>query len=179
MLVEGGRVVGVAPGHAPAPAGCQVFDVPGSTVLPGLVDAHVHLCADGSDGALDRIQEPSDDEMRAVVTQSLRRHLAAGVTTVRDLGDRRFAVLDHRARRDGEVLPAVVAAGPPLTTPGGHCAGMGGEVAGEAGLRSAVRERVERGCDLVKVMASGGFATPGTDVLRCQFDAAELRVVVD
>jgi Amidohydrolase family len=71
--------------------------VPGGTVLPGLVDAHVHLCADGTDGTLDRIGEPSADAMMAVIEQSLRRHLAAGVTTVRDLGDRRFAVLDWRS----------------------------------------------------------------------------------
>jgi imidazolonepropionase-like amidohydrolase len=63
-----------------------VLEVPGGTVLPGLVDAHVHLCADGTDGTLDRIGEPGKDAMMAVIEESLRRHLAAGVTTVRDLG---------------------------------------------------------------------------------------------
>ena len=120
--------VGSSPG--PAPDGCQVLDVPGGTVLPGLIDAHVHLCADGTDGTLDRIGEPGQDAMAAVIVQSLRRHLAAGVTTVRDLGDRRFAVLDWRSSiRSGAVYPAVVAAGPPITSVGGHCANMGGEAA--------------------------------------------------
>jgi imidazolonepropionase-like amidohydrolase len=82
----------VEPGSAPAPEGCQVLEVPGGTVLPGLVDAHVHLCAEGTDGTLDRIGEPGQDAMAAVIEQSLRHHLAAGVTTVRDLGDRRTAV---------------------------------------------------------------------------------------
>jgi hypothetical protein len=69
--------------------------------------------------------------MAAVIEQSLRRRLAAGVTTVRDLGDRRFAVLDWRSSiRSGVVYPAVVAAGPPITSVGGHCANMGGEAAG-------------------------------------------------
>jgi imidazolonepropionase-like amidohydrolase len=181
VLVDGGRIAGVEPGAAPAPDGCEVLEVPGGTVLPGLVDAHVHLCGDGTDGTLDRIGEPGKDAMMAVIEASLRRHLAAGVTAVRDLGDQRFAVLDWRssARRGGGVYPAVVTAGPPITSVGGHCAAMGGEAAGAGQLRQAVRERAERGVDVVKIMASGGFATAGTQVLLCQFALGEVRVVVE
>jgi imidazolonepropionase-like amidohydrolase len=158
-----------------------VLEVPGGTVLPGLVDAHVHLCADGTDGTLDRIGEPGTDAMMAVIEDSLRRHLAAGVTTVRDLGDRRFAVLDWRSSSTSGsgVYPAVVTAGPPITSVGGHCANMGGEAAGQDRLRAAVRERAERGVDVVKIMASGGFATAGTQVMLCQFALGELRIVVE
>ena len=180
VLVDDGRIAGVRPGTAPAPEGCQVLEVPGGTVLPGLVDAHVHLCADGTDGTLERIGEPGADGMAAVIEDSLRRHLAAGVTTVRDLGDRRFAVLDWRASaQSGGVYPAVVTAGPPITSVGGHCATMGGEAAGAGRLRAAVRERAERGVDVVKIMTSGGFATAGTQVMECQFALDELRVVVE
>jgi imidazolonepropionase-like amidohydrolase len=180
VLLEEGRIVGVEPGAAPAPEGCEVLETPGGTVLPGLVDAHVHLCADGTDGSLDRIEEPDEDAMKAVIGESLRRHLAAGVTTVRDLGDRRFAVLSWRSSTHSRsVYPAVVAAGPPITSVGGHCANMGGEAAGEDQLRRAVRERVERGVDVVKVMVSGGFATAGTQVMLCQFTLGELRVLVE
>jgi imidazolonepropionase-like amidohydrolase len=181
VLVDDGRIAAVEPAAAPAPEGCQVLEVPGGTVLPGLVDAHVHLCADGTDGTLDRIGEPSADGMMAVIEQSLRRHLAAGVTAVRDLGDRRFAVLDWRssARSSSGVYPAVVAAGPPITSVGGHCANMGGEAAGAGQLRAAVRERAERGVDLVKIMTSGGFQTTGTQVMLCQFTLDEVRAVVE
>ena len=180
VVLDEGRIVGVEPGAAPAPDGCEVWEAPGGTVLPGLVDAHVHLCADGTDGSLDRIGEPSEDGMMAVVGESLRRHLAAGVTTVRDLGDRRFAVLAWRssAHSGGGVYPAVVTTGPPITSVGGHCANMGGEAAGEDQLRGAVQERAKRGADVVKVMTSGGFATAGTQVMLCQFTLEELRVVV-
>jgi imidazolonepropionase-like amidohydrolase len=58
VLVDDGRIAGVEPGAAPASDSCQVLEAPGGTVLPGLVDAHVHLCADGTDGTLDRIGEP-------------------------------------------------------------------------------------------------------------------------
>jgi imidazolonepropionase-like amidohydrolase len=178
VLVDGGRITGVEPGAAPAPEGCEVLEAPGGTVLPGLVDAHVHLCADGTDGSLDRIEEPGEDAMAAVIGQSLRRHLAAGVTTVRDLGDRRFAVLAWRSSTHTGIYPAVVAAGPPITSVGGHCANMGGAAAGADQLRRAVRERAERGVDVVKVMVSGGFATAGTQVMLCQFTPGELRAVV-
>jgi len=179
VLLDGVRIAGVEPGTAPAPDGCEVLEVPGGTVLPGLVDAHVHLCADGTDGTLDRIHEPSADGMQAVISQSLRTHLAAGVTTVRDLGDRRFAVLDWRAATHDAGYPAVLASGPPITSAGGHCASMGGEAAGEEQLRAAVRERAARGADIVKVMTSGGFATAGTQVMLCQFAQDELEAVVD
>src|SRR5262249_25114120 len=110
VLVDDRRIAGVEPGMAPVPEGCQVLEVPGGTVLPGLVDAHVPRGAEGTDEALAGIGEPSADGMAAVIEQSLRRHLAAGVTTVRDLGDRRFAVLDWRSSpASGRgVYPAVV-----------------------------------------------------------------------
>ena len=181
VLVDDGRIAGVEPGAAPAPEGCQVLEVPGGTVLPGLVDAHVHLCGDGTDGTLDRLGEPGQDAMVAVIEESLRRQLAAGVTAVRDLGDRRFAVLDWRssAKSRAGVYPAVVTAGPPITSVGGHCANMGGEAGGVDQLRDAVRKRAERGVDVVKIMTSGGFATTGTQVMLCQFTLDEVRAVIE
>jgi imidazolonepropionase-like amidohydrolase len=177
VLVDAGTIVGVEPATAPAPAGCPVTDIAGTTLLPGLVDPHVHLCADDSPRALDQLPELTDDELDAIVTASLAAQLAGGVTAVRDLGDARWAVVDrHRGHADG---PTVVGSGPPITCPGGHCAGMGGETAGEQGVRRAVRERAEHGADVVKVMVSGGAMTPGTDVTACQFSLAELRALVD
>jgi imidazolonepropionase-like amidohydrolase len=72
-----------------------------------------------------------------------------------------------------------VASGPPITVPRGHCWNMGGAVNGTDELRRAVAERAERGADLVKIMASGGVNTPGTDPAAVQFSAEELRVVVE
>lgn len=116
--------------------------------------------------------------LESVIEAALRSHLAAGVTTVRDLGDRRFSVLAYRRRRDRAASPTIVVAGPPLTTVGGHCWSMGGAVAGTEAIRTAVRERAERGADVVKVMASGGAMTAGTDVMTCQFTMAELRLIL-
>jgi imidazolonepropionase-like amidohydrolase len=177
VLIEGGRIIGVEPAGAPVPDGCEVTYEPGTTVLPGLIDAHVHLCADAGPNALDRIPGFSPDELNAVIEESMRIHLHTGVTTVRDLGDHEWAVVD--GFRDWPGGPTVVASGPPITSIGGHCASMGGEASGVDELRAAVRERVERGADLVKIMTSGGVMTPGTDILSCQFSDDELQAVVD
>lgn len=178
VLVDQGRIRGVEAGWPAVGSEWRVVEYPECSVLPGLVDLHVHLGGDGRDGALDRLADLSDDALESVIEDALRRHLAAGVTTVRDLGDRRYSVIEYRRRRGAGPSPTIVAAGPPLTTVGGHCWPMGGEIAGPEHVRAAVRERAERGADVVKVMTSGGTMTAGTDVMRCQFTLEDLRLIV-
>jgi imidazolonepropionase-like amidohydrolase len=177
VLVEDGRIAGVDPSGS-VPAGWPCADMPTATVLPGLIDCHVHLCADGGPRALERLSEASGEQLDAAIVASLRQHLAAGVTTVRDLGDQDGAVLAWRRRGGGSGLPAVVASGAPITSVGGHCWSMGGQASGERELRAAVRRRAELGADVIKIMASGGVLTPGTDTTRPQFTERELRAVV-
>jgi len=179
VLCEGGAIAGMLPGGAPAPDGWPVADFPGATVLPGMIDCHVHLCGDSLEGALERLGGYADDELDAVIEASLRAQLSAGVTAVRDLGDRRGAVLGWRERARELALPAIVASGPPITTARGHCWYMGGEADDLTALRAAVRDRAERGADVVKIMTSGGAMTPGTDVLVCQYTFEQVRLVVE
>ena len=183
VLVEDGRIVGVeSPGFV-SPADVPVTELDG-TLLPGLVDGHVHLVAagafPGTPGSLEWAGTADPAAVDEVVLGSLRAQAAAGVTTVRDLGDVGYRVLEHRDRRD-PALPRIVASGPPVTTQGGHCHFLGGAVdpTDPASLDRAIAERVERGVDLVKVMASGGFLTAGTDQLGAQFDPVALRRLVD
>jgi imidazolonepropionase-like amidohydrolase len=173
VFVDGEMIAGVEPASAAVPSDCAVTHHPGTTLLPGLIDAHVHLCAYGAaPDALDRIPSLSPSELDATISASLAAQHAAGVTSVRDLGDHHYAVVDRN-------LPGVVAAGPPITSPRGHCWSMGGEASGEDELRAAVRDRVARGAGLVKIMASGGVMTTTTDVNTSQFTVGELRAVVD
>lgn len=175
VVVDGDRISAVRDAMEPDPPGVPIVELPGCTLLPGLVDAHVHLCGDGGPDALARVPAQNAAEREAIIGSALQRHLAAGVTTVRDLGDHHWAVADRRGR-DGE--PRVVAAGPPITTPGGHCWSMGGEASGTAALTRAVRERAERGVDVVKLIVSGGSMTAGSDLLALQYGVEDVTHVV-
>jgi imidazolonepropionase-like amidohydrolase len=113
------------------------------------------------------------------MAEAARTALRGGVTTVRDLGDRGYLALGLRAASATDpTLPTILAAGPPITVTGGHCWYLGGESATDAtSLARAVRERADRSCDVVKVMATGGSLTPTFPMWQSQFDAAALRVI--
>lgn len=176
VLVDSGLIVAVGPQHSPYPGGWPVIDRPSGTVLPGLIDTHVHLVGGGEPDALALDAGRSGAEREQVIRRSLQQHLEQGVTTVRDLGDTRWAVLDREAQ-DGE--PSVVGSGPPITSPGGHCAAMGGEASGAAALGALVAELHERGAQAVKIVVSGGAMTAGSDLLELQFGLDDVRLVVE
>jgi imidazolonepropionase-like amidohydrolase len=177
VLVEGERIVGVEPADFAVPDGCPVSSYDG-TLLPGLVDAHVHLVSDGAMGSLERVGTMSGEEIDAEITRSLTAQAARGVTTVRDLGDRDYRTIAFRDRAQPG-RPRIVAAGPPITLPDGHCHFLGGAAATPDELVAAVAAHHEHGVDVIKVMASGGFLTPGTDMFGAQYLAADLRILVE
>ena len=86
VLMEEGHIVGVEPMGYEPPSDCQLVDYGNATVLPGLIDTHVHLVGNSGVMALERVAGYSPEEIDGVVSESLRRQLAAGVTTIRDLG---------------------------------------------------------------------------------------------
>jgi imidazolonepropionase-like amidohydrolase len=173
VLIDGERIVAVGGG---VPADAPVVDLGAATLLPGLVDTHQHLCFDGQGGLEEQVSGVDDDRLLARARGCARRALLGGVTTLRDLGDRGFLALSLRGDRS---LPTILAAGPPITSPRGHCWFLGGECRGDEALRQAVGTRVEMGCDVVKVMVSGGYLTATVPMWESQFTAAELRLVVD
>jgi imidazolonepropionase-like amidohydrolase len=177
--VQDGRIVEVRPREA-SRAG-DVVDLGDSTLLPGLVDVHQHLVFDASDDPVGHLAGVDDATLLVRMGLAARRALAAGVTTIRDLGDRDYLSLTLRDRfRDGEeVGPRIVASGPPLTVTGGHCWFLGGETDGEDGVRRAVRERAARGVDVVKIMATGGNMTPAFGPHESQYTLAEIRAAVE
>ena len=176
VIVANGVIQGVESADYQLPSDCPSTSFDG-TVLPGLFDAHVHLVSDASPGSLERAGSLSGGEVDKIVEKSLRQHAASGVTTVRDLGDVGYRTI---AFRDAERvdLPRIQAVGPPVTVPDGHCFYLGGVVDGSDAIRAAVAERKERGVDAIKVMASGGITTIGSDPFGVQFDAADLRTLV-
>jgi imidazolonepropionase-like amidohydrolase len=173
VVLDGGRIVGFDD------AAVDVVDLGDVTLMPGLVDAHTHLVFEpGSDILADMASTPRDvllERMRGHAVEALR----AGVTTLRDLGDREYLAVELRDSAAG-LLPEILAAGPPITTQGGHCWFLGGEVpADRAALIDAVAERVDRGVDVVKIMATGGGITPGSAAHESQYSYDQLSAVVE
>jgi imidazolonepropionase-like amidohydrolase len=176
VLIEGGTILGVSSGGRP-PQDATVIDLPGATLLPGLVDTHVHLAFDTSTDPVGNLSRRRDGEVVDAMKHAGRAALRGGVTTVRDLGDRGYLSLGLRGQPD---LPTIIAAGPPITSPGGHCHYLGGTAEPTAeGVRGAVREHAERGADVIKIMASGGNLTPGSRQDLAQFPPGVLRAAVD
>lgn len=157
------------------------IDLLGATLLPGLINTHVHLVLPGDNTPfVPWIDTQSDAAVALRAAHNARVSLRSGVTTVRDCGGRGTTVLDLRtAQEDGLVGGArIVACGWPLTIMRGHTRQFGGEVDGEDGLRRMVRRVIGEGADFVKVMASGG-GTPGSLSQFPSFSLAELRTIVE
>ncbi|WP_404387288.1 amidohydrolase family protein [Humibacillus xanthopallidus] len=179
VVIEDGRVIEVSPARERADVVIEhLGDV---TVLPGLVDAHQHLSWDCSVDPLGWHRDSDDEALLEKARENARRALRAGVTTVRDLGARGRVSLDLRDElvADPGSGPRVLAAGPALTTPGGHCYFLGAECADTASLVGTVGRLVDAGADVIKVMATGGNVTPGSLPHEAQFGVAELRAVVE
>jgi imidazolonepropionase-like amidohydrolase len=155
-----------------------VVDLGGRTLMPGLIDTHVHLA--GGDFEPNREGAPVGLAALRMVPPAMRT-LLAGFTTIRVAGSRDFLDVDLRdAIAEGAVVgPQVLASGRGLTTTGGHyhnwCAV---EVDGVDAVRREVRAHVKRGVDSIKLMLSPGVATEGADVNTEQFTLDEVRAAV-
>lgn len=188
VLVEGERIVAVGPRAsvaAQAP-GAMSLDYPNATLLPGLINCHVHVAFGVGLGAMTEAQEETDDaKLLLAMAGRARQLLDSGVTTARDLGDRgALAVRLQEAIAAGEVPgPRLLTATAPLTPAGGHCWFLGGaidDVTDANSLRAAVRRAETAGADVLKVMASGGGTTSGGAAMwESQFTTEQLKVLVD
>ncbi|GGM81259.1 amidohydrolase [Longimycelium tulufanense] len=157
------------------------LDYPQGTILPGLINCHVHLAFDASRDPVAALLESSDTDLIRGMSARARQHLAAGVTTVRDLGDRNGLITQLRdAINRGDITgPRILAACAPLTPPGGHCFFLGGEVSGDKEIRERIHHTAELGADVIKVMGNGGQMTPdGPGMTDSQFSPGELRLIV-
>jgi imidazolonepropionase-like amidohydrolase len=177
VLIEDGVIKDVGTGGDLPPDVTELGDV---TVLPGLIDCHVHLAFDSSADVVPALLHDHDDALLQRMADNARTALAVGVTTLRDLGDRRYLslLLRDALRTDPSSGPELLAAGPPITRTRGHCWFLGGEADTTEQLRAAVRDRAERGCDVVKIMVTGGALTPGFALHESQYDAEQLAAVV-
>lgn len=183
VLVQDGRILAAGPAAAvlaAAPPDALTVNYPGATILPGLVDAHVHLTFRRGETSVEHVQRVSDDQAILRGVQVSRQILAAGVTTVRDCAARGGTAQALRGGvRDGFIAgPRILASGPPITTTAGHLWALGYESDSAGQVRSAVRRLVKEGVDFIKVCATGGGMTPGSVIGRAQYTVEELEAVV-
>lgn len=175
IAMENGRITALLPAKECPDGKCLALS--GMTVIPGLIDAHVHLCLRGEDGEMATLGQRGEQEMEAVVRESLHRNLLKGITTVRDLGCP-GRVMKQMHRLQPLLAPRVVASGPVLTVPGGHAFFFGIPLEGEASIAPALETLDALGADMVKVMATGGNSTPGTNMDACQFSYGMIEQIV-
>jgi len=198
VVIEGERIksVGAATGVT-IPPGAAIIDLAGSTVLPGLIDAHTHLGsrADRYDEIAKFKDSPNMAAFAAVL--NARKTLEAGFTTVRDVGSRPFLAADLRdAITEGFLVgPRIVASGPGISMTGGH--GDLNHYAPQVSVmmfpherdfkiadgidqvRQVVRAQIKHGVDVIKVNASGGVLSRGDAPGSPQFSVEELEVLVE
>lgn len=176
VLVEGAHVVAVSPaGEFDGFAG-ETVDTTGGTLLPGLIDCHVHLClgAEGDPGGAGDKLMPGQLVMKAL--ERAQASLAGGITALRDCGGKdflEFAVRD--ACNQGRFLgPSIRASGRVICMTGGHGNRNGRIADGVDEVIKAVREQVHAGSDLIKIMATGGVMTPGVNPEDAHYSADEM-----
>jgi imidazolonepropionase-like amidohydrolase len=183
IVVRDGRICEIVKGGDTGsrwPPDADVLDLRGQTLLPGLIDAHVHLVLPGDGTPFETTVREPQGVLAIAAAENARRALAAGITTLRDCGGMRETTLDlRRAQHLGGVVgPRLHLCGRPITITGGHCWYFGGEADGIDGVRAAVRGLIKSGVDYIKIMATGG-GTIGTMSWRPSYTAEELRAAVE
>jgi imidazolonepropionase-like amidohydrolase len=182
VIVEGRLIKFVGSSkRVPSTRKASLFDVSGKTILPGLIDTHVHLCLDGSPDPISSILKESIPQITLRAAHHARMTLEAGITTVRDMGGKDYIDL---ALRDGIqsgllIGPRMVCSGKLVCMTGGHGWPFGREANGVDEVRAAVREQLKAGVDFVKLMATGGVMTKGMEPGATQFTLEELMAGVE
>lgn len=183
VLVEDGRITAVDRRSAFGTSDIAIIAEAGTTLLPGIVDSHVHLeLAAGPDHATTLATWDEDRAAGRLGLRALanaRTALSAGITTLRDCGATLGILAVREALRTAEVPgPRLLATGPPLTTRRGHCHWFGGEAETDAELRARIAANCEAGVDAIKVIATGGVMTEGSDPRLAQYDERQMRLIV-
>jgi imidazolonepropionase-like amidohydrolase len=193
--IADGRIKALAPGFIDPPTGARLIDLRNKFVLPGLIDCHVHLTAQLSADYRLRLVEDSDPKVGLDAAHRARLTLAAGFTTVRDVGARKPEVIYalRAAVAEGKVPgPRILCVGAILSPTGGHGQVYGfrqdvcscvqsniGVCDGPDACRRAVRAQVADGADAIKFVATGGVLSDLRAGVDQQFTDAEIRTIVE
>ena len=189
ILIESGVIVKVSK-NIPVMSHYEIIDLQDMTILPGLMDAHVHLTGNTDLKGHEGISESS---YLATIygVKNAKQTLMAGFTTVRNVGASNYSDVALRDGIDQKAIlgPTLLVSGPPLGITGGHCdsnilpAEYGYKAQGVADgpweVRRKVRENKKYGADLIKYCATGGVMSKGTNVNNRQYTLDEMKAIVD
>lgn len=179
LLTVNDRIAHVGGPELELPAGSHIVDA--ACVIPGLINAHAHLELSGEPQTTNVFVLRTPTQRAVVAAGNARKALAAGVTSLRDLGSTESIAIDVRdAITDAKIEgPNVVAAGRPICMTGGHAWFLGRESDGEVDVRKAVREQRRAGADCIKFIATGGVLTKGAVPGVEQLSLGELRAGIE
>ena len=189
IRIQDGRILEIGTGLDPR--GAERIDATGHVVMPGLIDAHVHLTAFSAD--FRELERNAPSYLYAQSARIMRETLSRGFTTVRDL-----AGADHglaRAQEEGLLAgPRIFYCGRALSQTGGHgdmrlpgedhapgsrgCCGIGTVADGVDAVRAAARDEIRKGAHHIKIMASGGVSSPTDRIDSTQYSVEEIEAVV-
>ena len=192
ITVTDGRIVSIAEGWQDGAADATVVQLPGKTVLPGLIDLHVHLTGDPGGDFWKEAVEPAEWGV-VVGAKNARLTALAGFTTVREAGSaQQTAFALRRGTEEGLIAgPRIVAAGPPLAIIGGHgdvtgflpeineILSSGYSCTGAVECAAKVRRASQNGADTIKITATGGVLSQQGRGLEAHFTDSEMKSIAD
>jgi imidazolonepropionase-like amidohydrolase len=193
IVVKGNKITAVENGYLKGETGDKIIDLKNQTVMPGLIDMHVHLESETNPNAyLDRFtKNPGDIAYQALV--HAQRNLMAGFTTVRDLGGTNVVISLRNSINKGLVEgPRIYTAGVAIGSTGGHADDSNGlnetfkkdlgpedgVINGTRDAQKAVRQRYKEGSDLIKITSTGGVLSYAKDGMGAQFTEEEIKAIV-
>ena len=187
VVVEGERIEAVGPDvevNREASGDGEIIDCSGKYIMPGLIDAHVHLSfcpSPDSETAFRILDEESDDARTLRETRNAQECLLGGMTTIRDCGAKGLTTLAVRDAMASGLIPGprILASGTPVTQTFGHLYACGLEVEGVEALKTAVRQLAKEGVDFLKVMATGGMMDKNPNPLVPIYSQDELDTICE
>ena len=181
VLVENGRISRLAPaGEFDGFAGERI-DTAGQTLMPGLIDCHVHICIGAEADLLTVLGQVSGPELTVRALENAQATLRGGITAARDIGGKDFIEITVRDAIDAgrHLGPTLHCAGKLICITGGHGWWLGAEIDGVDAMVHAVRANIKAGANVIKLVATGGVLTPNVDPMQAQLSLDEVRAAVN
>jgi imidazolonepropionase-like amidohydrolase len=193
ILIEGNKIIDIQKGYFVSSAGDRIIDLKSKTVMPGLIDSHVHITSETKKGDNGEVFTLNPADMAFESLKYANITLMSGFTTIRDLGGNGVNISMRNAINKGSVIgPRIYTAGKSIATTGGHAdptnsfrkdlmgnpGPVEGVINGPEEAYQAVRQHYKEGSDLIKITATGGVLSQAKDGANAQFTIEEVKAIV-